>query len=589
MTYSLKTWQQWLTIPSQKKSQTRFWFSLSITFAVLYGWMVLQKAFKGEYVIQDDARQHIFWMQRFVDPELFPGDLIADYFQSVVPLGYTTFYQVIARLGIEPLLLSKLLPPVLGILTTIYSFGVAMELLPVPFAGFMASLILNQSIWMKFDVVSATPRAFIYPLFVVFIYYLLKQQLIGTCVAIALLGLFYPQLILICCPVLLFRLVQWQKIGIFFKGLWGGLWGKKLTELPLISPRKSSEYLISIIPFVVGFLTLVVYALQPNDYGGAMTASQARLMPEFWPGGRTPFFNNNPIEYWLIGELSGFFPPVLPPFIWLGLFLPLVMKHSQQFPLVKAISPQIKLLLDIMIASMAMFVAAHAVLLKLYLPSRYMEHSCRVVLAIATGLLITLVLDAGWQSFKPEQKKQKFGAIASALLIVLTIFYPLYEPSFPRTNYRRGNLAPLYEFLQQQPKDSLIASLSSEANNLPTFARRSVLVAPEYAIPYHTGYYAEFSQRAKDLIRAQYTPILAELQQFITKYGIDFWLLEQSAFTPDYLAKNDWIQQYQPEATEAIAQLNLETPAALANLIETCAVFRTGDFILLSAKCMIDS
>ncbi len=585
MNYSLNYCQQWLTTPSRKKSQTIFWFSLSITFAVIYGWMVLQKAFKSEYVIQDDARQHIFWMQRFVDPELFPGDLIADYFQSVVPLGYTTFYQTIARLGIEPLLLSKLLPPVLGILTTVYCFGVTMELLPVPFAGFMASLILNQSIWMKFDVVSATPRAFIYPLFVVFIYYLLKRQLIGTCVAIALLGLFYPQLILICCPVLLLRLVNWKNMGELLKELWA----KKSMQLPLIKTGKSGEYLMSILPFLVGILVLVIYALQLNDYGGAITASQARLMPEFWPGGRTPFFNDNPIEYWLIGELSGFFPPVLPPLIWLGLFFPLIWQNSHKFTLVTKINPQIRLLGDIMIVSVAMFVAAHAVLLRLYLPGRYMEHSCRVVLAIATGLLITLILDAALQSFKPGQKPQKGWAIASALLIALTIFYPVYESSFPRTNYRPGNLAPLYEFLQQQPKDSLIASLSSEANNLPTFALRSVLVAPEYAIPYHTGYYAEFSQRTKDLIRAQYTPNLAEMQQFILKYGIDFWLIEKSAFTPDYLAKNEWIQQYQPEATEAIAQLDLETPAAVANFIESCAAFKTGDFVLLSTKCMMDS
>jgi hypothetical protein len=581
-------WQHWqpgLILPHPRKSPSIFWLTLSITFSAMYALMVLQKAFKGEYVIQDDARQHIFWMERFIDAELFPNDLIADYFQSVAPVGYTTFYKIFAAFGIHPLLLSKIIPPILGILTTIYCFGVTMEILPVPFAGFMASVILNQSIWMKFDVVSATPRAFIYPFFIIFIYYVLRRQLMGTCIAIALLGLFYPQLILICCPVLVFRLIRWQHI------LQPAQWStpKLLFSKKLLQPVSKPEYLLSLIPFIMGILVLFIYAIKPQIYGAAIAASQAMNMPEFLPGGRTPFFNQNPVQFWLIGELSGFFPPLLPPLIWLGLCLPLVLKNPTHFPLVRKVNRNIRLLLDIIIASVAMFFAAHAVLFRLYLPSRYMEHSCRVVLAIATGLLITVIVDAACQQIPSPGKNSKKWAIVSILLISLTIFYPLYDRSFPRTNYRPGQLAPLYEFFQQQPKDILIASLASEANNLPTFAKRSVLVAPEYAISFHMGYYQEFSQRTRDLIRAQYTPHLEEMQQFIQKYGIDFWLLERSAFTTDYLVKNDWLQQYQSAATEAIAQLDLESPAAVANFIEPCAALKTGDFVVLNTECMLNS
>lgn len=589
MNISWPNWQKWLTLPTPKKSQVIFWLSVSLIFAGIYGWMVWQKAFKGEYVIQDDARQHIFWMQRFIDPELFPSDLIADYFQSLAPVGYTKFYQIIAWLGIEPLLLSKLLPPLLGIITTIYCFAATIEILPVPFAGFLASMMLNQSIWMKFDVVSATPRAFIYPLFIIFIYYLLRQQLIATCVAIALLGLFYPQLILICCPVLLLRLLNWKHI--FQPNQWSTpkLVFSRVFSSKIIKSLPFREYLLSLIPFTMGILVLLIYAIKPQNYGELVTATQAIKMSEFWPGGRTPFFSNNPVEFWLIGELSGLFPPLLPPLIWLGLGLPLLLKNPRRFPLVDKIHPNILLLLNITIASVGMFIVAHGVFLRIYLPGRYMEHSCRVVLAISTGLLITLILDAACQSFQPGMTRKKSLAIASGLLIALTIFYPVYEPGFPRTNYRPGRVDPLYKFFQQQPKNILIASLASEANNLPTFAKRSVLVAPEYAIPFRVGYYQEFSQRTSDLIRAQYTPHIEEMQQFIQKYGIDFWLLESSAFTPDYLAKNEWLQQYQPAATEAIAQLDLETPAAVANFIEPCTAFKTGDFVVLNTKCMIAS
>ena len=583
MNNSSSTWQQWLTVPHPKKAQVIFWFSLSLTFSAIYGWMVWQKAFKAEYVIQDDARQHIFWMQRFTDPELFPGDLIADYFQSVAPLGYTTFYKTMAGLGIEPLLLSKILPPVLGMLTTIYCFGVTMEILPVPFAGFMASTILNQSIWMKFDVVSATPRAFIYPLFVVFIYYLLRRQLIGTCVAIALLGLFYPQLILICCPVLVLRLLNWKIC--FQPSQWSKL--RKNLYREFIKPLPFPEYRLSIIALTVGFFILLIYALKNQTYGEVITARQAMNLPDFWPQGRHAFFNDRPIQFWFMGELSGLLPPLLPPLIWLGLLLPWFVNNPGRFPLGDRITRNVYLLLEILMASVGLFLAAHAVLFRLYLPSRYMEHSCRIVFAIATGLIITLILDAALQSLKHGMKPDKGFAIASGFLIALTIFYPLYEKGFPRTNYRPGRVAPLYEFFQKQPKDILIASLASEANNIPSFAKRSILVGREYAIPLHVGYYNEFSQRSGDLIHAQYTPNLQDMQQFIQKYGIDFWLLEASAFNPDYFTKNSWLNQYQPAATEAIAQLDLETTPAIASFMEPCAAFKTGDFVVLNTECMI--
>lgn len=82
---------KFLIAPAARKSSVNFWLSLSFAFAIIYGLIALQKAFSNEYVIQDDARQHVFWMRRFIDPDLFPNDLIADYFQSVAPWGYSTF------------------------------------------------------------------------------------------------------------------------------------------------------------------------------------------------------------------------------------------------------------------------------------------------------------------------------------------------------------------------------------------------------------------------------------------------------------------------------------------------------------------
>ncbi len=157
--------------PKTSSSQVIFWFSLSLTFSVLYSAIALQEAFSSAYVVQDDARQHVFWMQRFLDPTLFNHDLIANYFQSVAPAGYSALYQLAAAVGVNPLVFNKLLPLLLGLVTSSYCFGVCLEILPVPVAGFIATLLLNQNLWIgSDDLVSATPKAFADLLLLAFLY-----------------------------------------------------------------------------------------------------------------------------------------------------------------------------------------------------------------------------------------------------------------------------------------------------------------------------------------------------------------------------------------------------------------------------------
>ncbi|MBD2023522.1 hypothetical protein H6F80_03655, partial [Leptolyngbya sp. FACHB-711] len=155
------------------RSRLSFWLGLSLLMSLVYCIPALITAFSNEYVIQDDARQHVFWARRFLDPQLFPNDLIADYFQSAAPDGYATLYRFFAGIGIDPVFLSKLLPPVLALISTAFAFGIGMQFLPLPIAGFACALLLNQNLWMRDDIVSSTPVAFIYPLFLAFLYFLL--------------------------------------------------------------------------------------------------------------------------------------------------------------------------------------------------------------------------------------------------------------------------------------------------------------------------------------------------------------------------------------------------------------------------------
>ncbi len=558
---------------SNQSTSILFWLSLSLGFAIYYSSLGLQKAFRAEYIVQDDAREYVFWMQQFVNPSLFSHDLIADYFKSITPPGYAAIYHLIANLGIQPLLLSKLLPVVIGVVTTFYGFGVCLQLFPIPISGFVAMLLLNQSLWFRDDLSSATPRAFVYPLFLAFLYYLLRHIRLGVIATIVLQALIYPPLVFITIAVLFLRLWNWERGRTQFHR----------ERLPFFALAAG-----------LGFLALLPYAVSSAQFNPIVTKAEALAMPELYPGGRHPYFDPNLWQFWLTGQHSGILPPLLPPLIWAGLALPIVAKNPVRFPLIRQLKNSVSVLVQTAIVSLGLFFAAHALWLKLFFPTRYTIHTWRMVMAIAAAITLTAVLDAVLLRCQELASAHRWQPLFWRLTLIgflaaLLFLFPNFSSNFPATNYRTSGEGKLYQFLQKQPQDSLIATLSDEANSIPTFAQRSVLIGKEYALPFHLGYYRQIRQRSLALIEAQYSPELAPVQQMIQQYGIDFWLLDRTAFTPNYLLEKNWLQSFQPAFNEASAHLEQKTVSALAKLAKKCSVFESESLMLLKADCIAQS
>ncbi|MBE8965105.1 hypothetical protein IQ277_02250 [Nostocales cyanobacterium LEGE 12452] len=515
--------------------------------------------------MSDDAREYISWIYRYFNPDLFPGDLIADYFQSVTPIGYGIVYKIIAALNIDPILFGKIFPLVLGLITTSYCFVVCMEILPVPMAGFIASLLLNQSLCLHDDLFSATPRDFIYPLVLAFIYYLIRSYRFGILIVFALQCLIYPIIGFINLLVLLLRLFRWQN-----------------GQITISHNRK--DFILFVAAAITAGILILPYTIQSSQFGPTITAAVARTMPEYWDGGRFRYFTHNIISYWFDGRDSGFFALIAPPQLLFGLLLPIILKFQSHFLLTKQVKDEVKLLLQVVIASLIMFFTAHALAFKLHWPSRYTHHTFKIVFALAAAISITLILDA---TFRWSRQNGRQILILGTITILGAglVLYPSSLKVFPKTPYLTGQAPTLYNFLQKQPQNIVIASTSQEADNIPIFAQRTILVGKEYALPIHTKYYAQFRQRMIDLINAQYTDDINQIKDFIQKYHVTFWLLDRSAFLSEYITKNTWLQQYQPAAQQANANLQKALPV-LATLINSCAVIETDNLVLLKTECI---
>jgi hypothetical protein len=80
---------------------------------------------------------------------------------------------------------------------------------------------------------------------------------------------------------------------------------------------------------------------------------------------------------------------------------------------------------------------------------------------------------------------------------------------------------------------------------------------------------------------------LAEVQNFIQTYDVDFFLLDRAAFTSEYITNNPWFRQWQPLAKEMLGMLDRGMIPAMSGLMQRCSVFETRELVVLQAKCMI--
>ncbi len=595
-------------VPQAVTRKTAIWWGLSVAIALLFAILALHDAFSTEQLVQDDARQYLFWMQRFQNPDLFPNDLIADYFQSVTPLGYIAFYRVGIALGIDPFTFNKLLPIALAIITTGYFFWFAMALIPLPATAFLASLLLNQTVWMKDDLVSATPRAFLYPLFTAFLYYLtqstvphshrksghwqinlLKTGIFSTdasplpvAIALILLGVFYPQYVLVAGGVIFLSLVTWHS-------------GKLRLSVHHFDWICAGLYL-AVAVVIIGF-----YGLTASDYDPVVTVEQARAMPEFWPGGRNFFFSENLWWFYGVGNRSGFLHVglVRPATLALGIFLPLLLWQMPHHPVLRCCIPYLRILPRLLIAATGLFLLAHLLLFQLHLPSRYTDHSLRFVMAIAAAIVITAVLEillrpksqpvpSNPPSPSPGKWRRGLATGTALLLTGLVVIYPVFVEDFPLTKYKQGTAPRLYEFFREQPTDTLIASVAEEVNNIPVFAQRSILVGREYAIPYHLGFYNTFHDRAIALIHAQYSDDPQVAIAFIKEYDVDYWIIDNEAYEPDYII-NAWTVQYWDDVAEVVTLASQGAAPALIRGIAHCTVAQQHSLTVLNTSCLVDA
>ena len=544
------------------------WLAGALLLSGLFVARTVAPALAGPGVVQDDARQHVFWMSRWADPSLFPNDVIAAYFAAQAPVGYTALYWLFARV-VDPLTASKLLPPFLGLAAALCTFLFVLRISRMPSAAFLATILATWYVWQYDDLPSGSPRAFLLPLLAAQLW-LLASGRRWPAVGVAALGaLFYPTAGALMTAIL----------------------GARLVRLDGWPPRLSRERADWLAPVVAGVLVLlfVLPGLLGGRFGPTVTADAARAMPEFGPGGRNAFFFAEPFRYWVASYRSGLdlrvmdvlFPsvPILYELAALATLLPLMLLVARRVHAVRGARPDVSILAHVLLASFGLFFLAHLVLFRLYLPARFVQWSVPLVLAVAAGIGLAMLVGLLTAPLKGPLGTMTRAVLPLAFALSLTVYPARHDGNFVPDRYPR-----VTAYLRAQPPETLVAGVPTEADSVPSFAQRPVLTAREYALAYHTGYYAELSERTRDLVDAYYTDSPRRVQEVAARYGIDVFLVNRAAYDRARFV-DAWAGEFEPYISLVGDQLRRSGRSALLDAARRCGLFAEGDVTVVTANC----
>lgn len=146
--------------------------------------------FFNNYIISDDVRQHIYWMQQFQDNGLFRNDLLTDYAKNYQPWGFVALYYIFSFI-VDPMIVSKVIPIILLMVSSLYLFKLVKHITN-DYAGFVAASIFMVTPIYLDRMIGGLPRAFAYPLLIIFLYYLVRKEYLKSSFVLILQCLFYP-------------------------------------------------------------------------------------------------------------------------------------------------------------------------------------------------------------------------------------------------------------------------------------------------------------------------------------------------------------------------------------------------------------
>ena len=460
-------------------------------------------------IFSDDAAQHIWWTQRFADPGLFPHDFIADFFSRPVfaPPGWQAIFHLLVPLWGDAQAVSEVIPFLLAAPVALLAFCLGWHISGRSvLGGTIATLgLLMTRLFNTFE--AGFPRSFALVLLMLGTWAVLSRRLAWLGGAFVLSAIFYPPMII--------------NLGLFSAAVLGWRWWRE---------RKLPDGWRSLMALGFAAALIVVWNNTrgiPPDLGPKVTLAEARAMPEFGPRGRSQFFSNDAVAYWIEGSRSGL--GIKPA--WHGLVAGgIVAVSTWMWPRIVAFE-----VWALAVTALMSFGVAHATLFTLHLPNRYVSTAFDLV----SLLWVTAMLSHALSALRQTPLGRRFVAILvrpavlrPLAVAVLAVFAVRAMNRVTSTLHRptRADWEQTLAFLRTLPKDTLVAAHPKDADLVPLRSYRSVLISKETSLPYYRGYYQRASERVDAALAACFASDWAQVDALHERYGADVFLVDRGRY-----------------------------------------------------------
>lgn len=456
-------------------------------------------------LLSNDAAHHVFWLYRYADPGLFPGDPSIEYFSSnsVAPYGYRALYALIAPWFDVLTAAEWLSVPLLGCSAWLaWRLGHDLET-PDPT---LVGLLAVAALMLLLPVVDLHPamafqRTFALPLTLLCLWGLVVRRYVWVGISWLSAALVYPVII----PVL---------------GLTGGL--VFLADL-IRTRRMPAHWLLNGVLGIAAVLIVLLGSGTPDGVGPMVSFAQAMAMPEFGPGGRQQLFGVTFSGNWFHHHRTGlgWSPPVVLA-LCIALAVLAVRGHLRRVP------PAAWLLAA---TGLVLWFAARIVLFDLYLPNRHSRWSLSAFAIVVFALAVHSLVAARAPSMRSGQSAGSRWSKALALLAPLVVVASLLPAATAKWSQREdADLERAYQYLATMPRETLVMAHPDLANFVPVRTRRSVVASTEAAIAFMQGYYAKYRPRLEDSLRVAYATSWQEVDRIADFYGADVVLTGPSVW-----------------------------------------------------------
>jgi len=522
------------------------WDAAAVLAAALTVYLIAHwPALTNPYVINDDVRQQIYWMQQWRHPELYPDDLLTEYARNYVSWGVQAVYYP-ASFFIDPVQFTKVVAGILYLVTAGFLFGIGLRF------GNRQAAIMIVCIFFFFEtflrkISGGLPQSFAFPLLLGYLFFLGRNNMLGCSLVILLQSIFNPYVFILCgathgiflaChygPRAFMSVRHMRMARVQDGGLAPESAGPKIQPRTVTLAASGSiawgRLMAVHLPIIAGaFLMVWKYAFLQHAAFGSLLARSAMLgKPEYGPQGRyelipgTRFLYEvfRPWEFFLpvhaLGSLAGCVGLALVILVVCWAFT----RKDRQID-----TSGFRIFYYLLPASVILYVVSQLLFMKLFVPRRYLEFSLNIFYCVVLGLAITV---AG-------QSIRSLGRKAFLVLVgILAVIGGLRNYNIGIYDYSAQT--PLYNFVRTTAPASLFAGPPELMDNSVTFGGRKALVTYELSHTWIDRYWEVLKKRTQDFFDAYYSDDPETILRFATNYGVDYLVVREDDFSPEHLTK----------------------------------------------------